>query len=374
MKKNKKIIIFVCFVLTISLFLNIINSLNKMDNTSKTIAISNMERITDLINIDEYSEEEFDEYLEDVKELNENDNQENILILISEEKIIDGYGSTKIVEAPNNQYFIQYENEEDKNNAIKKFNKIDTVLSVEENEIYTISSTDEVASESSEFNSWGIEAMGLDSAIDIANTKDLEEVVVAIIDTGLDMDLFNENYPSTKIKETYNVYDEDNSMYDNNGHGTHIAGTIAEGTPDNVKIMPVKVSDERTFNTINVITSVNYIVHNNKANVINMSYGRNSFLVSEYQSVEMAKENDIICVAAAGNDNNDFQQYPANYHSTISVSSVDSNLNKSSFSNYGNYIDFTAPGGEILSINGLMGGTSMAAPPCCKCCCYIKRI
>ena len=75
------------------------------------------------------------------------------------------------------------------------------------------------------------------------DTKELNDITVAIIDTGCDMNLFNKNYPG-KIVETYNVLNPEDKMVDEDGHGTHIAGTIAEGTPSNVKILPIKVSTD----------------------------------------------------------------------------------------------------------------------------------
>ena len=86
---------------------------------------------------------------------------------------------------------------------------------------------------------------------------------------------FSQNY-SNKIDETYNLYDT-REMYDSYGHGTHIAGTIAEGTSSNVKILPVKVSDSKLMDTMSIITAINYITYYEKADVINMSFGGNKF-------------------------------------------------------------------------------------------------
>ena len=80
-----------------------------------------------------------------------------------------------------------------------------------------------------------------------------------------------------KIVDTYNLYDPDkygnNVMFDGFGHGTHIAGTIAEGTPDNVKILPVKISNEASISDALIINAIYYIVDDHKADVINMSFG-----------------------------------------------------------------------------------------------------
>ena len=307
-----------------------------------------------LINISELSESFMQNYFEEVAALDE-DNKENILIVTSLDGINKDYGASKIVEAPNHQYFLQFSSSLLKEKAFKEIES-DNIL-VEENVVRYYNEVLETA-----YNSWGIEAMGLDYAITSTSGKTLNDVTVAIIDSGCNMDLFNQNY-SGKIEETYNVLSPGSAMSDENGHGTHIAGTIAEGTPDNVKIMPVKVGGaDNTMATVDIITGINYIVYYEKADVINMSFGSPVYTNAEYEAIEAAYQKNIICVASAGNDNTSNANYPSALPTTISIASVDSNLNKSSFSNYGDTIDFAAPGSSILSINGTKSGTSMAAP------------
>jgi len=308
-------------------------------------------------NIAEYSEEFMEEYFEQSKEINTKNNNENILIVTSKEKVENTYGASSIVEAPNNQYILQYNSEKEKNKALEKLGKSEDILYVEENYIYTLYESD--------YNSWGIQKMGLDVAIQTAEeesiNKMLQDVTVAIIDTGCDMEVFNANY-NDKIRETYNLYDGSPVLYDNNGHGTHIAGTIAEGTSSNVKILPIKVSDSKTMDTATIIAAINYLSYYKKADVINMSFGGTQFSKSLYVAIEAANENGIISVAAAGNESTSTNSYPAAFDNTISVSAVDSECNFADFSNYGEMITFTAPGANIESINGVKSGTSMAAP------------
>lgn len=346
----------VSIVLTILIF----NTIKNKQFSEKT----QEEKIKYLINIDQKSEEFMNNYFQEIKELNESDDdKENILIVISEKKIKDGYGASKIIEAPNNQYILQYKSDEEKNSALNKFNSDRSIVSAEENIIYYLDEGEEDENTLTEsiYNSWGIEKMGLDKAINFIEAKDsIEEIVVAIIDTGLDCELFNENYDN-KIKETYNLFD-DKAMYDNHGHGTHIAGTIAEGTPKNVKIIPIKISDSGTLDTIKIVSAINWISENNRADIINMSFGAYAKSTAMEQAIISAKEKNIISVAAAGNDSTDTPHYPSALDSTISIASVDNKLNKSAFSNYGSTITFAVPGTDIKSINGNKSGTSMAAP------------
>jgi subtilisin family serine protease len=171
---------------------------------------------------------------------------------------------------------------------------------------------------------------------------------------------------------------EDDDPMDTNGHGTHVAGTIAAignngvgiiGVAPKVKIMAVKIFPHATDNV--VVRALKYAVDNG-ARVINNSWGprnrRQSSLTIE-AAVDYVHAKGGICVFAAGNNNDDVQFYsPANRPNTIAVAATDSNDAKASFSNYGVLVDVAAPGVDILStqkgtINYVnKSGTSMAAP------------
>ena len=311
----------------------------------------------DLVNISNLSDEFMHDYFEGVEKLQENNNKENILIVTSSKDIKETYGATDVIKAPNNQYFLQYETKEKKEKALNKF-KSNHSISVSEN-VKRELLEDTVLLYN--YNSWGVESMGIDTLLTQAKDMKLNNVVVAIVDSGLDVELFNEKYPN-RLLATYNVLDSSTDVTDNTGHGTHIAGTIAEATPDSVKILVVKTSNSRNMYTIDNITGINYVTYGKKADVINMSYGGETNVNQEFLAINAAKNAGIIPVAASGNNNSDIPLYPANYSNTISIAAVDSNKEKASFSNYGDSIMFSAPGVNILSINGTESGTSMATP------------
>ena len=373
-KKNKiKLIAILIILLIVSLFV-LIKIDNKNDNVQVAESINDMD-INDDTN---YSEEFMENYFEEISKYNSDEEKENMLIVISHSKIENTYGAKNIIEAPNNQYILQYESTEKKDEALIALKEDNSISSVEENIIYTIEDTG--------YNSWGVEKMALDHAIETSRIEILSDITVAIIDTGCDTSLFHKYY-SGKMVETYNVLEDSttsSSMVDEDGHGTHVAGTIAEATPLNVKILPIKVSKDGGMYNTDIIAAINYITYNEKANVINMSFGGYSYSKAMEDAINAANNKNIICVAAAGNNNTSKNHYPSAFDKTISIASVNSNLTKSKFSNYGSSITFTAPGTNIKSIMGgntrisrdnirsgyddgdddheTISGTSMAAP------------
>lgn len=372
---NKKKLIFLISILVVVIiafatYFIVLNN-NKMPKETKKYeeVVSKNEIVSKEIKFEEKSKKIMKDYLDDYQKIQKNNNKKNVLVVTSKEKIKENYGATEIVEAPNNQYFLQYNTKKEKENALKKFSKDNNIKCAEENIVYKIvdneikitkENIEKAKSKTNSYNSWGITAMGLEEAAN--NLKTQNETVVAIIDTGCDIELLNKNY-SGKIKEVYNILDTNAQMEDTDGHGTHIAGTIAEGTPDNIKILPVKVaiSGKEIYNT-DIIMAINYITENKKADVINLSLGSYVNSTSIQDAIQAANSKNIICVAAAGNDNTSKEHYPSAYKETISIAACDMYLNKANFSNYGDTIDFIAPGKEILSINGTLNGTSMATP------------
>lgn len=165
-------------------------------------------------------------------------------------------------------------------------------------------------------------------------------------------------------------------------HGTHCAG-IASATTDNnkgvaaigfnTKIIAVKCSRDNSSDEGRTLTHAYdgvYYAIQAKADIISMSWGGSSgsFLTGE-NIINAANALGIVLISAAGNNNHSEKHYPAAYNSVISVGSTDQADLKSSFSNYGNWVDLMAPGTSIYSTlsgandaYGTRSGTSMSCP------------
>jgi len=250
----------------------------------------------------------------------------------------------------------------------------------------------------------GKERADLDAIEAWKTTKGSEDVVVAVLDSGVDYnheDLVGNmwirpaNVPEYQDEELgaindINGFDADDRTgdpMDDNGHGTHCAGIIGaegdngigvSGINQHVKIMPLKFLGRMgNGSTAAAIEAINYVVdrkkHGVNVRIISASWGSNSNSKALEDAIRAAGDAGILFVAAAGNDgsNNDrWPHYPSNYNlpNLISVAALDRNDTLASFSNFGiKSVQVAAPGKAILSTwlgDGYReaSGTSMATP------------
>jgi thermitase len=299
------------------------------------------------------------------------------------------------------------------------------VLYIEPNYIYSIENTlaedhgdftDKTVQDSEYSRQWGLKNTGKNSGGWFSSgkagedinaekaweiTKGDKEVIVGVIDTGVDF-----NHPDLKsqmwtndaelngvagVDDDANGYVDDiygynfvtntGSPMDGHAHGTHCAGVIGAehnsqgiaGIMANVRIMALKfLSDSGSGETEGAIRAIDYGVTMG-AKVLNNSWGGGGRSEALLEAIQRANEAGVIFVAAAGNDSSDNDKrptYPANYEveNVITVGSMEGKGARSSFSNYGKTtVHVFAPGSNIYSTvrrNGYsnMSGTSMASP------------
>ncbi len=200
-----------------------------------------------------------------------------------------------------------------------------------------------------------------------------------IIDTGIDFD-----HPDLNVDAARGVtFVRSKSADDDNGHGTHCAGTVAAidneigvvGVAAGATVVPVKVLDRRGSGAYSgIISGIDYVVANaNAGDAANMSLGGGAYQAID-DAVYAASQQGIYFALAAGNESDD-----ANNHSPArvngpriwTISAMDINDNWAYFSNYGNPpVDYCEPGYNIYSTAKgggytTMSGTSMAAPHMC---------
>lgn len=204
--------------------------------------------------------------------------------------------------------------------------------------------------------------------------------VAWIIDTGIDLDHEDLNVDASRGFNAFTRGRDGKSLDDGNGHGSHVAGTIAAlnnsvgviGVAPGATVIPVKVLDSRGSGSYSgVIAGVDHVAANGSAgDVANMSLGGSPSQAVD-DAVLSASQNGIIFSLAAGNDSDDANNHsPArvNGANIYTISAMDSDDVFAYFSNYANPpIDYCAPGVDVKSTwkeggYNTISGTSMAAP------------
>ena len=216
---------------------------------------------------------------------------------------------------------------------------------------------------------WGINSIGANLSLE--NKSDGNGTKLAILDTGI------ADHPDLKVKGGVSFVDKKTSYVDDNGHGTHVTGTIAAldnnsgvvGVAQKSDIYAVKVLDNNGYGTISqVIQGIEWSM-NNDINIVSMSFGTLKDSKALHDIIIQANDKGLLLVAAAGNGGpgEETETYPARYSEVISVGAVTQAHQITSYSSTGSEIDVVAPGDGILSTTsdgeyGFLSGTSMAVP------------
>ncbi len=267
-------------------------------------------------------------------------------------------------------------------------------------------------------NQWAFSKIVAEKGWDAATGE--KDVVIAVIDTGVDYShpdlsqniwINEKEIPGNGIDDDSNGYVDDirgwnfvsvseswlgegettgpnNNPMDHLGHGTHVAGIAcgatnngigAAGTSWNSKIMVLragyKASDGNGYLEFYDVANAIVYAADNGADIINMSFGSIYDSSIMRDAVNYAVSKGVLLVAAAGNVTSEYAKapfYPAAYDSVIAVAATDQKdklciFNWTTFSNFGTFVDVTAPGINIFSTlpsgrYGYLSGTSMATP------------
>jgi serine protease len=231
---------------------------------------------------------------------------------------------------------------------------------------------------------WNLRSINMEQAWDENKGKGIK---VAVIDTGISR---VPDLQDTKFTSGYNFVSDQTDVHDDNGHGTHVAGTIAQATNNKfgvagiayeATLMPLKVLGGDGGGTVADIAEAIRFAADQGADVVNMSLGGGGESKLMKEAIDYAYGKGVVVIAAAGNSGRNAADYPARYPHVIAVSAVDAAGSKTPYSNFGAGIDIAAPGGLINgndpaggilqnTLNPQTGesvfesfqGTSMAAP------------
>jgi thermitase len=239
---------------------------------------------------------------------------------------------------------------------------------------------------------WGLSQISAPDAWD--ETTGSSDVVIAVVDSGLDTShpdlagrlwtnpgeiagngIDDDNNGHLDDMHGWNIVDDDANLSDNTGHGTQVAGVIGAETDNgngvagvcwNCRLMVVKVTQSGgVANYSDIAAGVAYAAQKG-AEVINLSLGGYADSTTLRTAIQEAAETAVV-VGGAGNDDKSDCFYPAAYDNVLAVSGTTGSDAKVGTSNYGTWVDVSAPGETIRTTfdgggYGDISGTSMAVP------------
>jgi serine protease len=231
---------------------------------------------------------------------------------------------------------------------------------------------------------WNLHSLGVETSWQ--ETKG-SGATVAVIDTGISQ---VPDLKETKFAEGYDFVNDQTDASDDNGHGTHVAGTIAQSTNNGfgvagiayeATLMPLKVLSAGGGGTVADIAEAIRFAADHGADVVNMSLGGGGESLVMQEAIDYAHKKGVVIIGAAGNSAQNSASYPARYPHVIGVAALDASGQKAPYSNFGAGVNISAPGGSTTGENQAGGilqntidpstgesifasyqGTSMAAP------------
>ncbi|NOX63231.1 MAG: S8 family serine peptidase, partial [Chloroflexi bacterium] len=185
-----------------------------------------------------------------------------------------------------------------------------------------------------------------------------EGVTVAVLDSGVSK---GSDLACRSFAAPYNVFtrqEGENAVVDDFGHGTHVAGTIAQctnnalgvaGVAFDATLMPVKVLNAEGKGTYSQVAAGVEWARTHGADIINLSLGARASSTILSEVIKRAAADDILLVAAAGNygEGPEAVFFPANMDEVIAVAAVDYQGERAPYSNRGSKLSVSAPGGYL---------------------------
>jgi len=251
---------------------------------------------------------------------------------------------------------VELGSDDDLAESIRLYASIPEVLSVETDTV--VRAFDLIPNDEGFSRQWNFTALDMPEAWGISFGDARGNVVVAIVDSGASPNL--PDYDASLFVPGWDFVNNDDDPADDNGHGTHVSGTIAEKTDNaigvsgmayGVKVMPVKVLDRDGAGKVSdVAEGIKWAVDNG-ACIINISLGAPSDDSILQSACEYATSRDVLIIAAAGNDGGRVS-YPAAYSSVIAVGALTRDGSLAYYSNRGPELDLLAPGGVVYDSDG----------------------
>lgn len=375
----KKIIsLILCFSLIFSIFNISAYAIEEVANTEDVEGFC--EELTEMVN--DYADSEFvtpdSSVIEEITDDLYEETEINFCsrLIVQSDNRINTYNAIDVVSGFSNFYILQFENEKDTNYAYEQYKADENIISISYDVSYNAieavtEGTTETTYEDYQ-NAWYLNSTGINAVLDKYKNKNLPEVVVAVVDSGVDL---NCKYFKNRIKRTYYNSTEEydvNSEQDYNGHGTMVTSMIINCTTDNVKVANYRIfKEDGKINSVTLAATTVLQAVNDGADIVNCSFSALTIDELFSEVIKYAYKSDCFVVNAAGNIGNDLgltwgtelQCSPL----TITVGASNIYGIPSYFTNYGKEVDVLAPGETVpvIHLNNVVGyadGTSFSSP------------
>lgn len=359
-----------------------------LERTGLKVLVGENTELTETVTLEEFNEElrrlieEYDSELVVSGKLHTN---RLILKFEGEELNLTDFLADRVIARENRKIIIQFSTEEEAQRCLKALQSMEGMAYVEEDVYYRTETDAAVEKDDSGasappvydsaysgygYYSWGVADLELDQLAAWLGTLEIDrKAMVAVVDSGT---VINREFED-RILDGVDLVAGGDGHADRSGHGTHVAGTVLDCTRGlNVTVLPVRVMDDDGNGSAERITAgIEYAILSG-ADVINLSLG-GPVSAGMDEAVKEAVTEGIMVIVSAGNgdavgnpmDTGNFS--PAHLEECIVVSAYASGRSIAGFSNYGDSVDISAPGVDILSYTGMetmaiYSGTSMAAP------------
>lgn len=218
---------------------------------------------------------------------------------------------------------------------------------------------------------WHLPKISAPTAWDV--TTGVNSVLLSVIDSGVD---YNHPDLAGRVTSGYDFVNNDSDPADDNGHGTAVAGTAGAagnnglggtGVAWGIALLPVKALGGDGSGSYSAIANGITYSADRGAKIINLSLGGTSSSRTLQSAIDYAWGKGCLIIAAAGNNGNNIAVYPAACNNVIAVSALNQSDTRTSWSNYGSYVDIAAPGENITTTwpgGGYISisGTSFSSP------------